>query len=108
MNVNIGGVISVAFFYCLILVVGIWVGWKEKRKFKQLQRMESGANRSENIMLAGRDMGLFVGVLTMTGNDECCPDSVYKRGRFGFQQAGLNNNNYDSDVGSRRLHQRHL
>ncbi|XP_046633591.1 high-affinity choline transporter 1-like isoform X2 [Daphnia pulicaria] len=66
MNVNIGGVISVAFFYCLILAVGIWVGWKEKRKFKQLQRMESGANRSENIMLAGRDMGLFVGVLTMT------------------------------------------
>lgn len=66
MNVNIGGVISVALFYCLILAVGIWVGWKEKRKFKLAK---SGANQSENIMLAGRDMGLFVGVLTMTGSD---------------------------------------
>ena len=93
MNVNIGGVISVAVFYCLILTVGIWKGWKQKRKLKQLQRTESGANRSENIMLAGRDMGLFVGVLTMTGNDECCHDSVYKRGRIGFQQTGLNINN---------------
>lgn len=66
MNVNIGGVVSVALFYCLILAVGIWVGWKQKQKLKLAQ---SGANRSENIMLAGRDMGLFVGVLTMTGND---------------------------------------
>lgn len=66
MNVNIGGVISVALFYCLILAVGIWVGWKQKRKFERM-RVVSGANRSENIMLAGRDMGLFVGVLTMTG-----------------------------------------
>ncbi|XP_032780795.2 high-affinity choline transporter 1 isoform X1 [Daphnia magna] len=65
MNVNIGGVISVALFYCLILAVGIWVGWKQKRKFERM-RVVSGANRSENIMLAGRDMGLFVGVLTMT------------------------------------------
>lgn len=67
MNVNIGGVISVAVFYSLILAVGIWVGWKQKRKFKRLNI--TGANQSENIMLAGRDMGLFVGVLTMTGND---------------------------------------
>lgn len=67
MSVNIGGVISVAIFYILILAVGIWVGWKQKRKVKQLNA-ETSVNRSEDIMLAGRDMGLFVGVLTMTGN----------------------------------------
>ena len=60
---NVGGVTSVAVFYLLILVVGIWVGLKQKRKSKRL-----GRDGSENMMLAGRDLGLFVGVLTMTGN----------------------------------------
>ena len=55
--INIGGVISVAFFYGLILAVGIYVGWKQKKKVKD----------SENIMLAGRDLRLFVGILTMCG-----------------------------------------
>lgn len=87
MGVNVGGVVSVAVFYALILAVGIWVGWKQKRKLKQLR--ESSVNRSENIMLAGRDMGLFVGVLTMTGNDESLHDLVCERCRFGFKQAGI-------------------
>jgi len=55
---NIGGLVSVGFFYLLILGVGIWSGWKQKKKT---------VNDSENIILAGRNIGLFVGVLTMTG-----------------------------------------
>lgn len=58
MTINIGGVVSVALFYGIILAVGIWVGWKQKRRSTLV---------TENIMLAGRDIGLFVGVLTMTG-----------------------------------------
>jgi predicted hotdog family 3-hydroxylacyl-ACP dehydratase len=58
MSVNIGGLVSVAIFYALILIVGIWAGWKQKQKLK---------TATEGIMLAGRDIGLFVGVLTMTG-----------------------------------------
>lgn len=67
MSLNVGGVASVVVFYLLILIVGIWVGWKQKRKLKRL-----GCDGSENMMLAGRDLGLFVGVLTMTGNSKLC------------------------------------
>ena len=56
---NIGGLISVGIFYLIIFGVGIWSGWKQKKK--------KVVNDSENIILAGRDIGLFIGVLTMTG-----------------------------------------
>jgi len=55
---NVGGLVSVGLFYLLILGVGIWSGWKQKKK---------AVNDTENIILAGRDIGLFIGVLTMTG-----------------------------------------
>ena len=29
MSVNIGGVVSVAVFYLLILAVGVWCGWRQ-------------------------------------------------------------------------------
>jgi len=54
---NIGGLVSVGFFYLIILGVGIWSGWKRNKKT---------VNDTENIILAGRDIGLFIGVLTMT------------------------------------------
>lgn len=63
MSVNIEGVVSVAIFYVLILIVGIWAGWKQKHRLK---------SATDGIMLAGRDIGLFVGVLTMTGFFFCC------------------------------------
>lgn len=61
MAINVIGVISVVVFYALILAVGIYFGWRQRRL------LTKGA-QSENIILAGRDIGLFVGVLTMTGN----------------------------------------
>ncbi|XP_075162329.1 choline transporter [Haematobia irritans] len=54
--INIAGVVSIVLFYLLILVVGIWAGRKK----------ESGNDSEEEVMLAGRSIGLFVGIFTMT------------------------------------------
>lgn len=56
--INIAGVISIILFYIIILGVGIWAGRKK----------EEGNDSEEEVMLAGRNIGLFVGIFTMTGN----------------------------------------
>ncbi|XP_067010370.1 high-affinity choline transporter 1 [Anabrus simplex] len=53
---NIAGLISIILFYILILAVGIWAGRKK----------EAGNDSEEEVMLAGRNIGLFVGIFTMT------------------------------------------
>lgn len=55
--INIAGVISIILFYVLILAVGIWAGRKKP----------PGNDSEEEVMLAGRSIGLFVGIFTMTG-----------------------------------------
>lgn len=62
MTTNIAGVISVVFFYIIILVVGIWAGKKKK------VNPDSELEESEEVMLAGRNIGMFVGIFTMTGD----------------------------------------
>lgn len=54
--INIAGVISILLFYILILGVGIWAARKK----------EAGNDSEEEVMLAGRSIGLFVGIFTMT------------------------------------------
>ncbi|KAJ0177550.1 hypothetical protein K1T71_006423 [Dendrolimus kikuchii] len=54
--INIAGVISIILFYVLILAVGIWAGRKKPK----------GDDSEEEVMLAGRSIGLFVGIFTMT------------------------------------------
>ncbi|CAH1104314.1 unnamed protein product [Psylliodes chrysocephalus] len=54
--INVAGVISIIIFYVLILGVGIWAGRKK----------EEGNDSEEEVMLAGRNIGLFVGIFTMT------------------------------------------
>ncbi|XP_066251445.1 high-affinity choline transporter 1 [Euwallacea similis] len=54
--INIAGVISIVIFYVLILAVGVWAGRKK----------EEGNDSEEEVMLAGRNIGLFVGIFTMT------------------------------------------
>ncbi|BFF92803.1 high-affinity choline transporter 1 [Drosophila madeirensis] len=54
--INVAGFVSIALFYGLILVVGIWAGRKK----------QSGNDSEEEVMLAGRSIGLFVGIFTMT------------------------------------------
>ena len=57
---------AIVVFYLLILVVGIWAAWKNKNA-----GVSEGTDRSETIMVGGRDIGLFVGGFTMTG--KVCP-----------------------------------
>ncbi len=62
MNIHVEGLVAIIIFYLLILVVGIWAAWKNKNS-----GVVEGVDRSETIMVGGRDIGLFVGAFTMTG-----------------------------------------
>lgn len=74
--INIAGVISIVLFYLLILGVGIWAARKK----------ESGNDSEEEVMLAGRSIGLFVGIFTMTatwvggGYINGTAEAIYTRG----------------------------
>lgn len=61
MTFNIAGVFSIVIFYVMILVVGIWAGRKKKTGG------EGDEFEQEEVMLAGRNIGIFVGIFTMTG-----------------------------------------
>lgn len=61
MTVNIAGIFSVVIFYIIILIVGIWAGRKKKTDG------EGDEFETEEVMLAGRNIGVFVGIFTMTG-----------------------------------------
>jgi hypothetical protein len=58
--INIAGIISIVIFYILILAVGLWAARKK----------QSGDDSEEEVMLAGRSIGLFVGIFTMTGESQ--------------------------------------
>ncbi|XP_043957378.1 high-affinity choline transporter 1-like isoform X2 [Gambusia affinis] len=61
MTIHAEGLVAIAVFYLLILFVGIWAAWKNKHSGEA-----EGTDRSETIMVGGRDIGLFVGGFTMT------------------------------------------
>ncbi|KAK6170129.1 hypothetical protein SNE40_018598 [Patella caerulea] len=57
MAIHIPGLIAIIIFYLLILGIGIWASRKNKSNSKA---------DSEDMMLAGRNIGIFVGIFTMT------------------------------------------
>ncbi|XP_028846094.1 high-affinity choline transporter 1 [Denticeps clupeoides] len=61
MAIHAEGLVAIVIFYVLILFVGIWAAWKNKNS-----GAAEGSDRSETIMVGGRDIGLFVGGFTMT------------------------------------------
>ncbi|KAG7241682.1 hypothetical protein INR49_025147 [Caranx melampygus] len=61
MTIHAEGLVAIVVFYVLILFVGIWAAWKNKNS-----GVGEGVDRSESIMVGGRDIGLFVGGFTMT------------------------------------------
>ncbi|XP_041804085.1 high-affinity choline transporter 1-like isoform X2 [Chelmon rostratus] len=61
MAVNIPGVISVVFFYLLVLGTGIWASFKSKREQKK-----SAAKGMDMALLGNRSINWVVGVFTMT------------------------------------------
>ncbi|KIH68664.1 hypothetical protein ANCDUO_00997 [Ancylostoma duodenale] len=67
---DILGIVAIIFFYVLILVVGIWAGRKSKDA-KDLVGQE-GAH-TEEVMLAGRNIGTLVGIFTMTARSTKAP-----------------------------------
>ncbi|XP_042890417.1 high-affinity choline transporter 1-like isoform X1 [Penaeus japonicus] len=56
MAINVGGVVAIVIFYMLILAVGIWAAKKKPE----------GEDDADDVMLAGRSIGVFVGIFTMT------------------------------------------
>ena len=59
MAIHIPGLIAIIVFYLLIVIVGLWAARKSK---------QTGATAdSEDVMLAGRNLGVLIGIFTMTG-----------------------------------------
>lgn len=63
MAVNIVGISAVCVFYLIVLAVGVYAAWRQKKSLVG----QTGGRPEETIMLAKRNLGMFVGVLTMTG-----------------------------------------
>lgn len=57
-EINVMGLCSIILFYLLILGVGMWAA----RKKSDVE----GVSEEEETMLAGRNIGMFVGIFTMT------------------------------------------
>ncbi|XP_036933315.1 high-affinity choline transporter 1-like [Acanthopagrus latus] len=61
MSLNVPGLVSMVFFYLLVLGTGIWASIKSKR-----MRKSSQADQTEVSLLGNRGISLAVGVFTMT------------------------------------------
>ncbi|CAH8603300.1 unnamed protein product [Heterobilharzia americana] len=57
--IYIPGLVAIVVFYLLILFVGLWAARKGKRD-------GASGTDTEEVMLAGRNIGLLVGIFTMT------------------------------------------
>ncbi|XP_069748597.1 high affinity choline transporter 1-like [Narcine bancroftii] len=61
MAVNVAGILSMAVFYLFILVVGIWAA----KRAQKVERTYVG-DQSEMVIIAGRKIGIILGILTTT------------------------------------------
>ena len=57
-KLNVWGLVGLIVFYVLILTIGVVISW--------FKRGVSGTD-SERAIVAGRDIGLTVGIFTLTG-----------------------------------------
>lgn len=55
MAVFVAGVAGLLVFYVVVLAVGVWAGTKQKNQGE------------EEVLLAGRNLGLTIGLLTLIG-----------------------------------------
>lgn len=62
-DLNVAGLISIIIFYLLILVIGIYAARKKNTNQKAATTTEEETNE---VILAGRNIGMFVGCFTMT------------------------------------------
>ncbi|XP_007902638.2 high-affinity choline transporter 1-like [Callorhinchus milii] len=61
MSLQIEGIIGVALFYFLILLVGVWAAWRTKNV-----GVERGIGFMERSIVGGRDLGVLIGSFTLT------------------------------------------
>lgn len=52
-DLNVGGLISILVFYLVVLAVGIWAGWRQRRQ----QMVQGSKQDQETIIVAGRNIG---------------------------------------------------
>lgn len=62
MAVNVPGLLSVLVFYLAILGTGLWASKKAKKEEKKCK-----GNQSEVTMVGGRNLSIWVSILTTTG-----------------------------------------
>lgn len=71
--VGVVGIVVMAVFYLLVLLVGLWAGRKRTKGPQTGKQMGSPnlllylGGQAEEAMLAGRSIGTVVGIFTMTG-----------------------------------------
>ena len=56
--INVPGLVVVILFFALILALGLFASWKSK---------SLSSTNTEEVMLAGRNLGLFTGIMTLCG-----------------------------------------
>lgn len=70
MQTNWPALLSMAVFYLIVLITGIWASRKSRREEKRC-----ASSRSEVAMVGGRNLNLVVSIFTLTGtpwrHDEC-------------------------------------
>lgn len=82
-ELNVAGLISIILFYLLILAIGVYAAWKKSKGQKKATTTEEETNE---VILAGRSIGLVVGAFTMTatwvggGYINGTAESVYNKG----------------------------
>lgn len=68
-ELNVAGLISIIIFYLIILGIGLFAAWRKNKNAKSAQTTEEETNE---VILAGRNIGMFVGCFTMTGRVLSC------------------------------------
>lgn len=82
-DLNVPGLISIIIFYLAILGIGIFAAWKKNKNTKKATSTEEETNE---VILAGRNIGMFIGCFTMTatwvggGYINGTAESVYNSG----------------------------
>ena len=76
MAVNVYGVLGIALFYVVILVIGLLAARKRSQ-----QPDTEGGSTTEEVMLAGRSIGTFVGTFTMTGTKRMAQKAFHSKNR---------------------------
>ncbi|XP_051882504.1 high-affinity choline transporter 1-like [Pristis pectinata] len=61
MAADVGGIVTIILFYLLILAIGIWAAWKTQMRSRRAEMLQN-----EVIMIGRRDIGLLLGIFTMT------------------------------------------